>query len=168
MHDDAGQGRDAVEAIVVEREIAGAPVAVYRALTDPAQLDAWWRDLGSGVHWEMDLRPGAHWRASGRDDHVGEYRMDGEIVEAVPPRSLVYTWSETSTARPEPVRSIVRYDVLPSGAGATVRVTHTGVTDPSKHAQYRAGWPGALAALGRFVAGLTPRPSPPPTRADTA
>ena len=151
MHGDPGGHAADLGPIIAEREIAGAPERVYRALTDPLQLDEWWRELGTGVHWEMDLRPGAHWRVTGRDEYVGEYEMHGEILGAEPPRSLECTWIETSSARPIPVSSVVRYEVSPSGSGAVVRVTQAGVTDPAKREQYRAGWPGALAALGRFV-----------------
>lgn len=151
MHDHRPESVDEPGPIIAEHAVAGTPERVYRALTDPAQLDEWWRELGAGVHWEMDLRPGAHWRASGRDDYVGEYEMHGEILGAEPPRWLECTWIETSTARPAPVSSVVRYEVSPSPSGAVVRVTQTGVMDAAKREQYRAGWPGALAALGRFV-----------------
>ena len=154
MHGELSASDD--DRIVVEREIAGAPVRVYRALIDPKQLDAWWQELGAPVHWEMDIRPGARWRATVADARDGARTIHGEVLGAEPPRSLTCAWTESSEKRPALVRAVVRYDVLPTVAGAVVRVTLSEVSDPRAREQYRVEWLHAVVALERFIAGTAP------------
>src|SRR2546430_17263713 len=49
---------------IVERiEITASPERVFEALTDPAQLLAWWGDRASfpSTEWRLDPRRGAGW-----------------------------------------------------------------------------------------------------------
>jgi uncharacterized protein YndB with AHSA1/START domain len=49
--------------IVRSIDIAALPERVFRALTEPAELRAWWGDPTShpSLHWQIDLRPGGKW-----------------------------------------------------------------------------------------------------------
>ena len=74
-------------------EIAAAPDAVFRALTDPAELPRWWGtpELYQTHDWKMDLRPGGKWSCQARSaEGPGEVR--GEVLAVDPPRLLEYTW----------------------------------------------------------------------------
>jgi uncharacterized protein YndB with AHSA1/START domain len=78
--------------IVMEMDIAAPPERVFRALTDPQQLLAWWsdKDKGGSTHWELDLRVGGKWRAEGKDESCGEWEMNGEVLEAVGEGAKLY------------------------------------------------------------------------------
>ncbi len=69
-------------------EIAAPPERVFRALTDPQQLRAWWSTDGRETDWEMDLRIGGKWRSRGHDQTHGDYELVGAILEIDPPRVL--------------------------------------------------------------------------------
>src|SRR5262249_52863863 len=61
------------EAIHAEVEIAAPPEKVFQALTDPAQLQAWWgsQEKYKTANWEMDLKPGGRWRCFAHNQSTG-------------------------------------------------------------------------------------------------
>jgi uncharacterized protein YndB with AHSA1/START domain len=78
--------------------IRATPQAVWDAITKPE----WTERYGYGVRAEFDLRPGGAYRAptseamrrvgAERGFEVTEMAVDGEVIEADPPRRLVQTW----------------------------------------------------------------------------
>ena len=72
--------------------IRATPEAIWTAITDPDWTDRY----GYGVRAEYDLRPGGTYRALAseamRAQGVPEVAVDGEVIEADPPRKLVQTW----------------------------------------------------------------------------
>jgi uncharacterized protein YndB with AHSA1/START domain len=85
-----------VEAGVVkaEIEIGASPDRVFQALTDPAELAAWWGDAAMyrTYDWQVDLRAGGAWSSRARGADGSEMTVGGEYLEVDPPRLLVYTW----------------------------------------------------------------------------
>ena len=136
------------DAVTLEIEIAAPPERVFRALTDPAQLVAWFGGDAdySGKLWEIDLRVGGKWRNLGHDRTCGDYEMSGEILEIDPPRLLCYTWRYDG--HPGPDHTVVRYELDRAGQGTRLRMTHSGFAGfPETAEEYRKGWPAVLAAL---------------------
>jgi uncharacterized protein YndB with AHSA1/START domain len=78
--------------------IKASPQAVWDAITRPE----WTQRYGYGTLAEYDLRPGGAYRAVTSEDmraagvaagiDVPEVGVDGEVIEADPPRKLVQTW----------------------------------------------------------------------------
>ena len=73
--------------------IKATPEAIWDAITKPEWTDRY----GYGGLPEYDLRPGAPYRVRAGSEMaavpgVPEIVIDGEIVEADPPRKLVQTW----------------------------------------------------------------------------
>ena len=135
------------DAIVMEIEITASPERLFRALTDPEQLVAWWGADGRTVSWELELRVGGRWLSRGKDESCGDYELKGEILELDPPRVLAYTWEE-SLATPRGMgRTTVRYELEPTGNGTRVRVTHSGFANREALEDYRGDWPGVLNRL---------------------
>jgi uncharacterized protein YndB with AHSA1/START domain len=142
------------DAIVLEIEIAGSPERVFRAITDPAQLAAWWNpsDGRPTTSWQLDLRVGGAWRASGWDEGCGHWVVEGEIVELTPPTALAYTWRER-TERERPFgQTLVRYDLEPTALGTRLRLTHSGFgTHRDALDSHRDGWASLAEQLRHFV-----------------
>lgn len=101
------------EGIVVRAE----PARVWRALTDPAELLVWWGDPSAYrcTGWTFAPVPGSAWRVEGTNVQGGALRVDGEILEADPPRSLAYTWRPSWIEVPA---TIVRITLEPAGLAA--------------------------------------------------
>jgi uncharacterized protein YndB with AHSA1/START domain len=72
--------------------IRATPEAIWTAITDPEWSDRY----GYGGRAEYDLRPGGAYRglasAAMREQGAPEVAVDGEVIEADPPRKLVQTW----------------------------------------------------------------------------
>jgi uncharacterized protein YndB with AHSA1/START domain len=72
--------------------IRATPEAIWDAITKPE----WSQKYGYGGSVEYDLRPGGTYRAHASEEFLAhgapEIVIDGEVVEADPPRKLVQTW----------------------------------------------------------------------------
>jgi uncharacterized protein YndB with AHSA1/START domain len=72
--------------------IKASPEAIWDAITKPE----WTERYGYGGRVEYDLRPGGAYRALAGDEMrahgAPEVAVDGEVIEADPPRRLVQTW----------------------------------------------------------------------------
>jgi uncharacterized protein YndB with AHSA1/START domain len=72
--------------------IKATPEAIWDAITKPE----WSQKYGYGGSVEYDLRPGGAYRALSSDEMrahgAPDVAVDGEVIEADPPRKLVQTW----------------------------------------------------------------------------
>lgn len=97
-------------AVVVEADLEAAPEKVWRALSEPDLLGAWL--LPNDIH----PQPGERFAF---DDEGG--RIDCEVLEAEPGRSLRYSWREADAG----VGSEVSFVLTPTPTGGThLRVVH--------------------------------------------
>ncbi len=109
--------------------IRATPQAIWDAITRPE----WSERYGFGGRVEIDLRPGGLYRVPTTDAmHAAAARMgfevpdvmvDGEVIEADPPRKLVQTWRmlmDAETAAEGFTR--LTYEIA-EGAGGVTKVT---------------------------------------------
>ncbi len=73
--------------------IRATPQAIWDAITKPE----WTERFGYGLRDEYDLRPGGAYRGRANDGMKAmagfpDVVVDGEVIEADPPRKLVVTW----------------------------------------------------------------------------
>jgi uncharacterized protein YndB with AHSA1/START domain len=135
-------------------EIAAAPEAVFRALTDPRELAAWWGspETYRTSSWKVDLRPGGMWSAEA--ENVAERRRStvrGQYLAVDPPRLVEYTWEPSW----EPsLRTVVRIELEPVAGGTRVTVRHSGFEGRAAACEDHArGWDQVLAWLSRHAGG---------------
>jgi uncharacterized protein YndB with AHSA1/START domain len=148
------------DAVVSEIEVAASPERVFQALTDAKQLIHWWgeQDACKATVWEMGARPGGKWRFAASDptgklvvNNVRDFKAHGEILEFDPPHALAYTWIANWHDDPAQ-RTVVRWELTPSGKGTKVKVTHSGLAQlPVARKDYTGGWPGVVELLKQFV-----------------
>jgi uncharacterized protein YndB with AHSA1/START domain len=127
--------------------IRATPEAIWDAITKPE----WTRKYGYGPIAEYDLRPGGTYRALAPEEMqamgMPEVVVDGEVVEADPPRKLVQTWRflwDEEIAAEGPTR--VTFDIEEDDGGVTrLTVTHELENAPRTAAQ--------LAGIGRLREG---------------
>ena len=83
---------EAVTTQVYRVFIKATPQAIWDAITKPE----WTQRYGYGGSADYDLRPGGAYRGLAspemRVQGAPEVAVDGEVVEADPPRRLVQTW----------------------------------------------------------------------------
>ena len=143
---------ETVETTVYEEvEIAAPPEEVFRALTDPRELEEWWGsdDTYRTRDWEGDAQPGGEWSVRTTDADGNEGTVEGEYLVVDPPRRLEYTW-RTSRDHFAPTR--VRFDLVPvevdGVSGTRVTVTHTGTIRATQSAAGPLAYGGLAGVLG--------------------
>lgn len=81
--------------IVLTRDYDAPRALVFKAWTNPEQIDRWWGPDGyATTTHEMDVRPGGVWRFNMHAPDGTDYRDWVEYVEVVEPERLVYHHGE--------------------------------------------------------------------------
>ena len=105
--------------ITREVTVAAPPATVWEALTDPAELAAWF-----GADAEVDLRIGGAIRFRWPD---GSERR-GLVIDIDPPRRLAFRWRELRPGAAGPVAAdatVVAFTLDADDAGTRVTVTES-------------------------------------------
>jgi uncharacterized protein YndB with AHSA1/START domain len=132
--------------------IKATPEAIWDAITKPE----WNERYGYPGRGEYDLRPGGAYRATATPDMqemgMPEVVVDGEVVEADPPRKLVQTWRflwGEEIAAEGPTR--VTWEIAEDDIGLTrLTVTHE-LEDAPLTAEQVAGDPRILEGGGGWA-----------------
>jgi uncharacterized protein YndB with AHSA1/START domain len=120
------------------RQLPHPPQKVWRALTQPEHLAAWFPTTIEG-----DLAAaGTPLRFSFRE--VAIDAMGGHAIACDPPKVLAYQWGDET----------LRFELRPAGAGTTLEFTAT-FADIGKAARDAAGWHTCLDELGCGLDGQT-------------
>jgi uncharacterized protein YndB with AHSA1/START domain len=137
-------------------EIQAPPERVWRALTDAAELSAWFQ-----VKIEGQMAPGSDvWMTSVHPQHAGQ-RWPVRILELTPPRRVVWQWhpGEVDPSRDytRDPRTTVTFTLEPSGQGTRLSVAETGFDAlglerrAKAYADNSQGWTEVLVWLQRYV-----------------
>ena len=120
------------------RRLHHPPAKVWRAITEPEHLKAWFPDTIEVTRWE----PGAtlHFRHEG-----GLYDFSGEVIAVEPEKALEFTWGP----------DIIRLELEPDGEG-TQLILHDTLESVGKAARDGAGWHVCLDELIHHLDGTTP------------
>jgi uncharacterized protein YndB with AHSA1/START domain len=103
--------------------IQTTPAQLWRAITDPELSQKYWY----GSLLKSDWRPGSRWTSESPD---GLVYLDGEILEADPPRRLVETFHvvhEEAAAKDQPSR--LTWEIEQMGPACRLVVTHDRLQD---------------------------------------
>jgi uncharacterized protein YndB with AHSA1/START domain len=136
--------------------VKAAPKAIWDALTQ----SEWSERYGYRAPIEYELRPGGAYRASASEEmrkHGGpEVIIEGEVVEADPPRRLVQTWNPLfgPPVTDEPTTRLT-FELEPGDGGVTkLTLTHelegaptTAAMVTGTMADTGGGWPFVLSDL---------------------
>jgi uncharacterized protein YndB with AHSA1/START domain len=137
--------------ILASVEIDAPPERVFAALTT-AEVAQWWGspETYRVRRWTADLRPGGAWKAEGAGADGKAFSVSGEILEVVPPRLLVQTWSYDWAGGGV---TTLRYLIDPIPTGTRVTVRHEGFTKPADAESHERGWEHVLGWLAAHLHG---------------
>jgi uncharacterized protein YndB with AHSA1/START domain len=135
--DDLGRLERVDDHVVVTftRRFPCPPGSVWRALTEPDQLRAWFPTTIEG-----ELAPGAPLRFGFRDNEARPF--DGEMLVYEPPSSMSLRWGD----------EVLRFEVEGDGDGSVLTLT-VEFDELGKVARDGAGWHACLDLLGCAVGG---------------
>jgi uncharacterized protein YndB with AHSA1/START domain len=132
LHTDEGRAT-----LRFERSLRHGQDRVWRAITDPAELQAW---FPSAVSYEP--RVGAPMEFDFGGKH-GLAPMPGEVLEWDPPRVFAFAWGEDT----------LRFELVPVGDQTRLVFIHEFAHEPGKPARDAAGWEACLEAFDALLAG---------------
>jgi len=124
--------------------IASTPEKIWEALMRGELTRQYW-----GHENVSDWKRGSRWKHVTADD-ARAVRIEGEVLESVPPKRLVLTWAEPSDAADprkhtrmtltiEPVKDMVRLTLVHDELG------------PEMLEKISSGWPRVLSSLKSFL-----------------
>ena len=131
----------AIEKVIT---IAARPETVFRLLTDPNEYVRW---KGKLAHFEP--RAGGDFRVDFPED---KGTVDGEFVEVVPNRRVVFTWGWQGSPIVPPGSSTVEIDLEPVGEGTRLRLVHRDLPEGAL-ASHAEGWDYFLPRLTNVAEG---------------
>jgi uncharacterized protein YndB with AHSA1/START domain len=133
--------------IELSTNIEAPPDRVFRALTDADELTRWFPSSA-----ESDPRPGGAFSYRFEfDDAAKDHTYEGEYLDVSANERVAYPWqARLGTTE-------VELTVRPSGAGAEVRLAHSGWGEGGEWdasvEMHREGWGFFLANLKAYVEG---------------
>lgn len=142
-----------VAGLVVDGEVwlAASPQRVFRALTTPGLLEAWWGDeaIYTTHDWRLRADEGSAWRCEVRLRNGRRHHIEGTVLEVVPERRLRLSWQPSwgGLAATE-----VSFELEAQRGGTRLALRHSGFRpDFSGLETHRVGWPWVLGWLRRGI-----------------
>ena len=146
----------------IEREIYvdASPEVVFAVVSRPEHLREWWPDDAT----LDDPTPGGTGELTfGRHGDESNFVVPLTVVESVPPRLFSFRWAYDPSVEPDRSNSfLVSLELVPSGAGTTLRLTETGFREQgwevavleAAYQDHVDGWGRFLPQLPEYVARL--------------
>src|ERR1700691_1577733 len=122
--------RTGLVVVTFTRRIPHSPARVWRALTEPQHLAAWFPTTIEGGR-----TPGARLRFGFREDDAPPF--DGEMLAFQPPSMMELRWGD----------EVLRFEVRSDGAGSVLTFSAT-FEELGKAARDGAGWHACLDLFG--------------------
>lgn len=121
-------------------DLKASPERVFRALTSPRELSAW---FGQEAEIEEFVEG-----ASGWFGWEGQGRFAFEVVQIQPPTLLVWRWAQQKdTPIAQCATTEVRWTLRPSDAGTRLTMVESGFVKPEQRATNENGWDRELQEL---------------------
>lgn len=145
----------------IERElyVEAPPEVVFEVISRPEHLREWWPDDAS-----LDPVPGGVgelvWRRAAPEPVIV---VPMTVLNVDPPRLFSFRWAYDAAATPGPANSLlVTFELTPSGAGTTVRMTETGFREQgweiavleATYQEHVEGWGQFLPQLREYAVRL--------------
>jgi uncharacterized protein YndB with AHSA1/START domain len=139
------------EPLVVRREthIAAPPATVFAFLTDPERILRW-----MGAEASTELHPGGLYLVKGIG--AGANVARGAFREVVPVHRLAYSFGWEGREDMPPGSSLVEIDLVDQDGGTLLRMTHSGLPNPTTCANHDRGWAHYLGRLAMAATGRNP------------
>ncbi len=106
--------------------IAARPETVFAFLIDPVKMGQW-----KGINATLNPHPGGQFRIELNEHET----IQGEYVEVIPYRRVVFTWGwDVPNSLVLPGSSTVEIDLVPDNNGTLLRLCHRGLPEESRPA----------------------------------
>jgi uncharacterized protein YndB with AHSA1/START domain len=136
----------------IKRFINAPPARVYKAWTDPAELQRWFgpEDVRT-IKIDADVRVGGKYRWDLLKQDGEEWACFGEYRELVPGKKIVFTWKWDDDESWENHNSIVTVEFSARDGGTEVKLTHEQLPSEESRDRHSQGWNSVLDRLEKFL-----------------
>lgn len=124
--------------VVIERDLPHLPERVWRALTEPGQIEKWLMRNDFTPALDAHFTLSADWG-----------QVEGRVLAIEPNRTLTYTWESQG------LQSVVTWTLAPTDRGTRLRMEQSGFRPDQRQAYNgaRHGWPMFFDGLERTLVG---------------
>ena len=138
----------------VSQIIRATTERLFRAWTDPDELQHWWRMEGDGwafAHASLDLRVGGRYELAMTSPDGQLHVAAGVYREVRPPTRLAFTWDWENPAH-RMGETLVTVDLKPVERASTeVVITHERFADAKRADSHERGWSQLLRLLNHMI-----------------
>ncbi|WP_299817331.1 SRPBCC domain-containing protein [uncultured Roseibium sp.] len=146
-----------MEPVLVEGLFRASPERVFRAFTEPKDVQAWFvPSSGNLVSAEIDLKIGGRWCFVIERTAEKQIHFEGEYLALDPPNRLEFSWrhvQEFADGRREATdASHVTVTFTETGKATEVRLRHEAIKTEDARRGVGGGWDGCFGRLADLVA----------------
>lgn len=136
----------------IRRFINAPPARVYKAWTDPAELQRWFgpEDVRT-IKIDADVRVGGKYRWDLVNQQGEEMGCLGEYRELVPGKKVVFTWKWDDDAAWENHNSVVTIELSDREGGTELVLKHQKLPSEESRDRHNEGWNSVLDRLENFL-----------------
>jgi glutathione S-transferase len=136
----------------IKRFINAPRERVYKAWTDPAELQRWFgpEDVRT-IKIDADVRVGGKYRWDLLKQDGEEWACLGEYRELVPGKKIVFTWKWDDDQNWVEHNSVVTVELSDRDGGTEVRLVHEKLPSEESRDRHNEGWNSVLDRLEKFV-----------------
>lgn len=140
--------RNLQSVIDVEIRIAATPERVFRAWSEPRELERWaWGSLGSNCRASVDFRVGGRFLVSTDRPDGRRWAFSGLYTEIVQLQRLAHTVEWDAPMGYGPVEEHVAVEFVAADGATLVRFRHTGDFSAEAKRVHAEGWGNVLETL---------------------
>jgi uncharacterized protein YndB with AHSA1/START domain len=142
----------------VRRIVAAKPGRVFKAWTEPDEVQKWWGPKGVRcLSVAIDLKVNGRYRIANELPDGSVLWISGtyEVIER--PHRLVYTWLVENKS---PQTERVEVHFAQHDLGTEVTIMHQRIASKALREQHQQGWEGGLHGLAEYLHGPWPGPDP--------
>jgi uncharacterized protein YndB with AHSA1/START domain len=137
--------------LCLERVLPAPRAAVYRALTDSAELGKWWGPNGfTTPRAAFDPKVGAGYRIAMQPPDGDLFHLSGEFREVEPRVRLTYTF-RWDPPHPDDRETVVTLSLDDRGDKTRVRLTQGEFATGERYALHEAGWMESFDRLEQLL-----------------
>jgi uncharacterized protein YndB with AHSA1/START domain len=140
--------------VLVSTTIRATAERLFRAWTDPDELQHWWRMEGEGwafAHASLDVRVGGRYELAMTSPDGRLHVAAGIYREVRPPTRLAFTWDWEGPEH-RMGETLVTVELKPIERDATeIVITHERFTDSKRADSHERGWSQLLRLLNHMI-----------------
>jgi uncharacterized protein YndB with AHSA1/START domain len=136
----------------IKRYINAPRERVYRAWTDPEELQRWFGpEEVRTIKIASDVRVGGKYRWDLVKQNGEEWACLGEYRELIPGRKIVFTWKWDDDEAWENHDSVVTIELFDRRGGTELRLKHEQLPSEESRDRHNEGWNSLLNRLEQFL-----------------